>query len=215
MNTKIRLLLVDDHKMFLEGLALLLRDENNIEIVGSAENGYQALNLLATCNVDIVVTDISMPEMDGVDLSNRIQRDYPAVNTLVLSTHNEPEIINKLINSNVNGYLLKNAEKDELLQAINIISEGKNYFSEVIKKTHIDYQFSRSKPVDIIEQFSRRELQVLKFIADEYTTKEIADELNISQHTVETHRRNMLSKLGVRNTAGLIKFTIQNRLLED
>jgi DNA-binding NarL/FixJ family response regulator len=215
MNTKIRLLIVDDHKMFLEGLISLLKDVENIEITGTALNGKQALEILKTHNVDVVVTDVSMPEMDGIELSEEIRKNFPAVSTLVLSSHSDPAIISKLINSQVNGYLLKNAEKEELKRAIYSISEGNNYFSETIRQIHINHQFSRPQATNIVEQLSKREYQVLKLIADEFTTNEIADELNLSQHTIETHRRNMLSKLGVRNTAGLIKFTMQNKLLDE
>lgn len=215
MIDKIRLLIVDDHKMFLEGLVSMLQDEELIEIVTTAINGEDALKKLNEHSVDLVISDISMPVVDGIQLSKAIRKKFPKISILILSMLNEPEVISNLINSGVHGYLLKNAEKEELLRAIHVISHGDNYFSHDIKDIYIQNQFSRPKRSNIIETLSKRECDVLYLIAEEHTTKEIADKLNLSQHTIETHRRNMLSKLGVRNTAGLVKYAIQNNILSD
>ncbi len=214
MAEKIKILIVDDHLMFLEGLKSLLHDEKTIEIIGVASNGQEALDLLAQHNVNIVITDISMPEIDGFELISTIKKKYPHVSTLVLSMHSESRIISKLIKQNVNGYLLKNAEKEELLKAISLLANGENYFSEEVKKIFVESSFSRNKKSDFVPELSRREKEVLKLIVEEFTAKEIAEELFISQHTVESHRKNIFSKLNVKNVAGLVKYAIENDLLE-
>lgn len=213
MADKTKILIVDDHLMFLEGLLSLLKNEKHLEIVGVASNGVEALEILEQHTADIVITDISMPQMDGFELIATLQKKHPKVSTLVLSMHIESRIITKLIKQNVNGYLLKNAEKDELLKAINLIVRGENYFSDEVKKIYTDSSFSRNKQKNYVPELSRREKEVLKLITEEYTAKEIAEELFISQHTVESHRKNIFSKLNVKNVAGLVKYAIENDLL--
>lgn len=214
MNEKIKILIVDDHLMFLEGLRSLLLTENQIEIIGVASNGNEALHILENQDADVLITDISMPELDGFELIASLNKKYPNVSTLVLSMHTEARIISKLIKLNVNGYLLKNAEKDELLKAISSLYDGDNYFSDEVKKIYSESSFSRNKGSNYVPELSRREKEVLKLIYEENTTKEIAEKLFISQYTVESHRKNIFSKLNVKNVAGLIKYAIENDLLE-
>ncbi|MCF6360715.1 MAG: response regulator transcription factor [Cyclobacteriaceae bacterium] len=209
-NTK-KIFLVDDHQMFLDGLESLLNDVKTITIVGKASNGKEALELIDK-SVDVVLMDISMPEIDGIEFNRLIKLKYPDINTIAISMHNDAKILDKLIRGNINGYLLKNAEKNELLEAINTVSDGDNYFSEEVKRTYQDSLFKRENTQDQAPQLSKRELEVLGEIINELTTKEIAEKLFISQHTVESHRKNMLSKLGARNTAGLVKYALENRL---
>ncbi len=213
MNEKIKILIVDDHLMFLEGLLSLLQNENQIEIIGVASNGNEALLLLEKYDADVLITDISMPELDGFELIANLNKKYPNISTLILSMHSEPRVISKLIKLNVNGYLLKNAEKEELLKAINSLFAGENYFSEEVKKIYTESSFSRNKKYNYVPELSRREKEVLKLIYEENTTKEIAEKLFISQYTVESHRKNIFSKLNVKNVAGLIKYAIENDLL--
>lgn len=209
---RIKVLLVDDHLMFLEGLQSLFSNETNIEVVGAASNANMALDIVHEKQPDIVITDLSMPDIDGGSLVASLQEKYPSIYTLVLSMHSEAHIISKLIKQNVNGYLLKNAEKEELLTAVMTIANGENYFSKEISDI---YNESINKGNNaLIPELSKREREVLKLIGDEYTTKEIADLLFISQNTVESHRKNMFSKLNVKNVAGLIKMAIKNNLLE-
>ncbi len=211
-NTKV--LIVDDHLMFLEGLKSLLQNEPTIEIVAVATSGKMALDVLEKSEVDIVISDISMPDIDGFELVGTIQKKYPTISTLMLSMHSESSIITKVIKQNVNGYLLKNAEKTELLKAIRLIAEGENYFSEEVKRIYTESSFNRKKQSSNTIELSRREKEVLKLIINEYTAKEIADELIISQHTVESHRKNIFSKLGVKNVAGVVKYAYENGLMD-
>lgn len=210
---KIKVLLVDDHLMFLEGLQSLFFNEKSIEVVGAASSAAQALKILLNNKADVVITDLSMPVADGSSLVSSIQKLYPEIYTLVLSMHSEPLIISKLIKQEVNGYLLKNAEKEELLAAVNTIVGGENYFSKEVKDIYIENSFKRNSNTIKLPELSGREKEVLKLIVDEFTTKEIAEKLFISQHTVESHRKNIFSKLNVKNVAGMVKFAIENNLL--
>lgn len=213
MIKNIKILIVDDHQMFLEGIHSLLSNEDDIEIVDIVSNGYKALEILQEEKVDVVITDLSMPEINGFDLIKKIQKSHPDISTLVLSMHSEPMTISKLIKQNVNGYLLKNAEKNELLKAIRMLAKGENYFSEEIKQKYLESSFNRKSSNEYVPELSRREKDVLKLILEEYTTKEIAEELHISQNTVESHRKNIFSKLNVKNIAGVVKYALENDLL--
>jgi len=209
---KIKVLLVDDHLMFLEGLQSLFANEKDIELVGAASNAKMALDIINNKQIDIVITDLSMPDIDGSSLVATLQDKHPGTYTLVLSMHSEAQIISNLIKQDINGYLLKNAEKDELLIAVKTIVGGENYFSKEVSDIYNDD--SLKSDLSSIPELSKREQEVLKLIGDQLTTKEIADRLFISQNTVESHRKNMFSKLKVKNVVGLIKMAIKNNLLE-
>ena len=210
---KIRVIIADDHHIFVDGLVSLLKECGHIQIVGVALNGIGVLKMLETEEVDLVITDISMAEMDGIELNAMIKKNHSKVNTLILSMHNDPDKIARLIKHNANGYLLKNTGLDELLLAIESIVDNKNYFSEEVKGKYTQSLFSREKEKPENPELSRREIEVLKLIAKEYITQEIAEKLCISQHTVDTHRKNMLSKLSLRNTAGLVRYAFENGLV--
>ncbi len=212
MKKPIRVILVDDHAMFLEGLNALLAATDTIQIAGIALNGSEALTLLKKEKVDIVVTDISMPGLDGISLNAAIKKQFPQVKTLILSTYSDPDMIVKLTSHKANGYLLKNAEKEELLKAIHTIDAGENYFSKEVQEKYLKSVFAPEPEHTNDPVLSKREKEILKYIAAEFTTPEIADKLCISQYTVNTHRKNLISKLGVKNVAGLVKYAFQKGL---
>jgi DNA-binding NarL/FixJ family response regulator len=211
---KINLLIADDHTMFLQGIVSLLEQEPDINIVGKANNGIEALNIITTEAIDLIILDISMPEMDGIALSKILKKEYPGIKILVVSTHSNVNIISRLIRIGVNGYLLKNAEKSELLEAIHSIILGDNYFSEETKEKYLANQFKIEKQVSTLTELSSREKEILILIAHEYNTAEIAEKTFISLNTVNTHRRNLLSKLNAKNTAGLVKYAVENGLVD-
>lgn len=211
---KINLLIADDHTMFLEGIVSLLGQESDINIIGKAYNGIEALDIIKTTSVDLVILDISMPEMDGIELTKILKKKYPEIKILVVSTHSNVNIISRLIRIGVNGYLLKNAEKSELLEAIHSIMEGNNYFSEETEDKYICKQLRIEKQVLNLTELSSREKEILVLIANEYNTAEIAEKTFISLNTVNTHRRNLLSKLNAKNTAGLVKYAVENGLVD-
>ncbi len=208
----VKILLVDDHQIFLDGLKALLQDEPLLEITSAVSNGQAALDYLSRNQIDLVILDISMPLMSGSELNRQIKQKYPHIKTLALTSHGDNKMISELTQSKVNGYLLKDTEKSELLEAIHKVSEGGQYFSEHVKEVVLENFFSPkddpSKP-----ELSNREIEILRLIAEEFTAQEIADKLFISQHTVNTHRKNLLSKLHVKNVAGLVKYAYENNLL--
>ncbi|WP_035651269.1 response regulator transcription factor [Flavobacterium sp. ASV13] len=211
---KINLLIADDHTMFLQGIVSLLEQESEINIVGKAINGIEALEVIKTKNPDLVILDISMPEMDGIELSKILKKDFPEIKILIVSTHSNVKIISRLIRIGVNGYLLKNAEKSELLKAIHSIASGENYFSEETEEKHLANHLKIEKQVSVLTELSSREKEILVLIAHEYNTAEIAEKTFISLNTVNTHRRNLLSKLNAKNTAGLVKYAVENGLVD-
>ncbi|KFF02226.1 response regulator [Flavobacterium reichenbachii] len=213
MNT-INLLIADDHTMFLQGIISLLDKESNIKIVDKAVNGNEALEIIKKGEVDFIILDISMPEMDGIELSKILKKQHPNVKILIVTTHSNVMVISRLIRIGVNGYLLKNAAKEELLKAINIIATGQNYFTEELEEKYISNSSKIEKQVSNLTELSSREKEILVLIANEYNTAEIAEKTFISLNTVNTHRRNLLSKLNAKNTAGLVKYAVENGLVD-
>jgi len=209
---KTKVLIVDDHLMFLQGLAALLQDVDDIFLADTLTSGESALLMLEEQSIDIVIMDISMPGMDGIELNEIIKKKYPEIKTLILSTHSDRKIIDKLIKGDANGYLLKNAERDELLEAVYSLARGENYFSKEIKeKMQSAYSVKNENRTD--QNLSRREIEILKLVADGYSTQEISNLLFISQHTVNSHRKSLLFKLGLKNAAGLAKYALENGIV--
>lgn len=207
---KIKVLIVDDHQMFLQGLAALLQDVDKISLADTLTSGESALLLLEEQSVDVVILDISMPGMGGIELNEIIKKKYPKIKTLILSTHGDHKMIVKLIKGNANGYLLKNAKKTELLEAIYSLARGENYFSNEIKEIYTQSAFSAKNENTADQTLSRRETEILKLVAHGYSTQEISAQLFISLHTVNSHRKNLLAKLGLKNAAGLVKYALEN-----
>lgn len=213
IQKKTKILLVDDHLMFLEGLEALFHDELDMEIVAALPSPTKALNLLNTKMVDIVVLDLSMPEMDGIELNATLKKRFPTIKTLVLSTHNSADKIDQLMKNDVDGYLLKNAEPRILKQAIREIAKGKKCFAEDVKQKYLDSFFSNTRTKKENAHLTTRELEILRLIAMELNTNEIADKLCITTHTVKSHRKSLTAKLNVKNIAGLVRYAIQIGLI--
>ncbi|QSW90293.1 response regulator transcription factor [Flavobacterium endoglycinae] len=211
---RINLLIADDHTMFLQGIISLLEQEPNITVVDKAVNGIEALEIIKKGVVDFIILDISMPEMDGIELSKILKKQHPDVKILIVSTHSNVMIVSRLIRIGVNGYLLKNAAKEELLKAINTIAQGENYFAEELEEKYLTNSSRIEKQVSNLTELSSREKEILVLIAQEYNTAEIAEKTFISLNTVNTHRRNLLSKLNAKNTAGLVKYAVENGLVD-
>lgn len=214
MTNSYHIIIADDHSMFLDGLTSILADDETINITLTAKTGTQVLKYLRINTdekIDLVITDINMPEMDGVELNAAIKSEFPHIKTLVVSMLEDAKKIKTLTEANVNGYLSKNAEKTELLKAITSILEGENYFSPRIRQVLMEAMFSEKSEPEI--SLSKRETEVLKLIAQEFTTQEIADQLFLSKHTIESYRKNLISKLGVRNLAGLTRYAVEKGML--
>ena len=209
------LIIADDHKMFIDGLLSILTDARELKVVATFKNGAQVLkylNINGTDNLNLLITDLSMPEIGGLELNQNIKENFPTLKTLVVSMHIDAEMIDNLIRNNVDGYVPKNAEKEELLRAIKTIVNGEKYFSPEIKKAYTDAMFTAKTQEEV--HLTNREKEVLKLIAEEFTTQEIADELFLSKHTIESYRKNLISKLNVKNLAGLTKHALKMGLLD-
>jgi DNA-binding NarL/FixJ family response regulator len=203
---KIKVFVVDDHYMVIEGIRSLLQNENDIEWMGHATNAVSCLAFLKQQLPDIILMDVNLPDISGIDLCREVKKLYPSVLVLGLSTFNQQVIIQNMIDNGASGYVLKNATKEELLEAINTIIKGKNYFS-------FEVAIALRKIKENSPLITRREREVLQLIAEGLTNAEISEKLFISIPTVNTHRKSLLEKFEVKNTATLISKAIKNGLL--
>jgi len=212
----IKLLIVDDHLLVIDGIKLMLENEEDITLIGQAINGKQAVDFVSTNEVDVVLLDLNMPVMNGIDACKQIKKDKTNCKIVILSMISEIKMIQNLMKYGANGYILKNSGKDEVINAIKEVHEGKNHFDKKVMDLML-YPNSQKKVKheNLHASLSRRETEILKLIVEEFTTAEIAAKLFIGFGTVESHRRNMMSKLGVRNTAGLVSAAYKFDLLED
>jgi len=210
-----RLLIADDHRVLLDGLSSLLSTEPGFRVMSTAETGKQVIESLEQEKYDVCLLDISMPEMDGIETARWIRSNRPTVKIIILTTHDEEEIITEMIQVGVNGYLLKSSTRQELVTAIQRVMEGKLHFSDQVNETLLKgYATSMEKKASREQvHLTVRELEIVQLLAREYTNEKIARELNISFRTVETHRKNIMQKTKARNLAGLLKFAYSNRML--
>lgn len=206
-KTKLNIIIADDHQIVIDGLKSLLVGHPHIKVVGEAQNGKEALDLIKKNKVDIAVLDISMPEMNGVEATKIIKKEYPQVKILVLTMHDGSEFIHELVEIGANGYILKNRGKEEFVEALETISKGEEYIKGQVLNTLLE---TMRKPKSTVVQFTKREKDVLRLIVADHTTSEISAKLNIANSTVETHRRNLIEKTGVKSSLGLVRYAIEN-----
>jgi len=213
---KIKILVVDDHKIIRDGISSLLHDQPEYSVVAEASNGREALAVLAKTKIDIAIVDINMPEMNGIDCTREINEKFENTRVIALTMHSEEIYLTKMIEAGAVGYILKNLGKKELLSALSAVVEGKHYYSPEITLAVIKELTNprKKKEHDAKIELTAREMEVLELIVREHSNQEIADKLSISMRTVDAHRRNLLEKTGVRNTAGLVKYSINNQLFE-
>ena len=212
-----RILIADDHQLVIDGIKLMLSTEPDLECAGEANDGSRALDMLPELQPDLVILDINMPGLNGIETCRKIRESHPNLRVLILSMLREVSLIKLVLKNGADGYLLKSAGRAEILDAIRKVRDGEKYFSpEVSALVMESLSGARAKASENpFPKLSRREKQVLRMIVDEYTTTEIAEKLFISFGTVETHRRNLLIKLGARNTAGLVRACFEYELLAD
>ncbi len=215
----IKLAITDDQVLFVKGLRLLMNSFDNIEIVIEAHNGQELLDALQNQQPDVILMDLKMPVMDGLEATEKVKASYPDIKIILLTTYNEERLINHMMKVGANGYLLKNEEPEILKAAIESVYEKEFYFSDYVSKALLKGMQQKQtevrpwKGTDQTE-LTKREVEVLQLICQEHTSTEIAEQLYISPRTVENHRKSLLSKTGVRNTAGLIIFAIRNQIVE-
>jgi len=211
---KIKIAIVDDHQIFLDGISSLFKSNKNILVKFTSINASDALSEIAKdTDLNVILSDISMDNMDGIEFCTNVKKSYPHIAILMLSMHEDVNIVKRVLNAGASGYILKNTDQKELISAIEIIALGETYYSESIKNDLIKSMADeKKKKASCEELLTKREIEVVRLIAAEYTTQEIADQLFISPHTVESHRKNTLRKANARNIAGLIKYAIEHKI---
>jgi DNA-binding NarL/FixJ family response regulator len=208
----INVVLVDDHQMLIDGIKALLKKEKNINFVGTANNGNDALKLIEQLKPNLVITDINMPQMSGIELTKIIKKNFPETKVLVLTMFNEKAIISEILASEAEGYILKNTGREELVKAINKIACNGTFFSSEVIETLMKEVKKEAKQDKETAQLTPREIEIIKLIVEEYSTVEIAEKLFISPRTVDTHRKHILEKTQSKTVVGLIKYAFEYHL---
>jgi DNA-binding NarL/FixJ family response regulator len=212
----IRILLADDHLILLQGIRAILENDPELEVVGTASNGLEVLEVLKTKEIDVLLLDLQMPKMDGLETITHVKKAYPEVKILMLTTNDEGSIITTIFKNGATGYLLKNSSQEILIQGIKDAYEGKKVLSPHLTEKMINSLSDKPKSLPgLTPRITQRELDVLKLIAKQYTTQQIADELFVSTNTVATHKRNLFVKMDVTNSVGMIRKAMDWGLLED
>lgn len=213
----INILLVDDHTLIREGLKLILKKNKQFKIIGEASNGVEALEFLEknTAKTHVMLLDITMPELDGFEVAKVVKKKYPDLKVLALTMHNEESYITKMIDVGVHGYVLKDSNLDDLSSAIKTILDDKPYYSSDVSAVMINSLMNKDKQKDnnAIDNLTEREKEIIHLISDGYKSSEIADKLELSTRTIEVHRRNLMKKLEVKNTAELVSYVLKSKLI--
>ena len=205
---KIKILVTDDHPMVLEGMRSILVQIPFVDLVGMAANAFETMELIKAQLPDILVTDINMPEISGIELTAKVKQEFPSVKVIAMSTFNERSYISQMIAQGAMGYLVKSASKEEIEEALLTVHEGRLFMSVDINVSKTDQQHAKKIPL-----LTSREKEVLSLIAEGFTNPQIATKLFLSPHTVDSHRKNLLTKFEVNNTAGLIKVAAVHGLI--
>ena len=206
---EIKISIADDHDLFRSGLVELLKKQQDFNIISNVSNGRALILSLETNVPDVILLDLAMPEMNGFEALEKISKTHPQIRIIIISMHDDGNYIAKCAKYGAFGYLLKNADEEELIEAIHRVNNGKKYYNADISEKMIDKMVS---PDDNLKKLSKKESEILQFLTEGLTTKEIASRLYISTRTVETHRANMLKKLDARNTAELISKAASQKL---
>ncbi len=210
MEKKIRLFIADDHQMFIDGIKSLLHETVWIEIIGEANNGNEVIEQMKTFQPDVLLLDIGMPELNGIETTHFLTENYPTIKIIALTMYDDHHRVSKMLKAGVKGYLLKNTSKNELLEAIEAVNKNEIYLSPQLEK----FALVNNKPEDqsLISKLTKREIEIIKLIVQSSTNKEIADKLFLSELTINTHRKNAMRKLELKNTASLVQFAMENNI---
>ncbi|MBD1385682.1 response regulator transcription factor [Mucilaginibacter rigui] len=202
--------IVDDHQMVIDGLRLIIDTIEGFDIVGESTSALQALDVLATVNTDILLTDVSMPEMSGIELTRLVKKKHPHIKVIALSMFSESQVVAEMIDAGISGYILKNTGKQELIEALNKVASGQNYFGQDIT-LQLMKSFKRNQ--DESSRLTDREIEIIRMIEQDFGNKQIADMLFISERTVETHRKNILRKTNTQTVVGLLKYAYERKII--
>lgn len=210
----INILIADDHQLLIDGIKATLKDIQDFNFLPEAHDGYQVIKALESgLNVDIILMDISMPKMDGLDCTKLVSKKYPNIRIIALSQYGEKRFVKQMIKNGASGYLLKDTAKDILEKAIRTVHSGEKYFCERLSLSLVNQEIKTENTKSLFPKLTDRELDVLNLICREYSSQEIAERLFLSFHTVEGHRAHLLAKAGAKNTAGLVRWAVENDLL--
>jgi len=207
---KIRVFIVDDHQLVIDGITSLLLNETEFEITGTCSNPMDAIPMLDKKQADIVLTDVQMPELSGIELTRLLRKKHPNIYILALSMFGDIAVIRQMIDSGISGYVLKNTGKHELIEALKKIAKGENYFSPDITRELMKAVRSKDVPS---AHLTNREIEIIRLIEKELGNKQIADTLCISERTVETHRKNIFRKTDTQSVIGLLKFAYEHKII--
>lgn len=203
--------IVDDHPVVVEGLRSVIEKQKGRQVTGTARNGAEAIRLLGITKADVLLLDINLPDMSGIDLCKKVMKKFPEIRILGISTFSERSYISRMIENGAMGYLIKSAPADEIAHAIDTVMQGRLYMS--LKMEHL-LEPSRLKSAHHLPHLTKREKEVLQYIAEGLTNQEIAKKIFVSTSTVDSHRKNMITKFQVSNTAALVRLAVENHLLE-
>ncbi len=210
---KIKVYLIDDHKIVIDGLTAVLKLEEDIEIIGSSLSGVGVYDQLIDNKIDVVIMDINMPEVDGIQLLKEFQQKGRPCEIVVLSTHEDIKMIKEVLKLGAKSYLTKSNAGEKITEAVRKVYNGKKFFSEDVKDKMLVSFTNNEIERENKKSITKRELEILELVVKEYTTKEIGEKLFISNNTVDTHRKNIMRKLEVKNTVGLVKYAIKHELV--
>ena len=217
--SKIKVILIDDHQIVRDGIKALLSGNSNIEIIGEAKDAYALFEILKTQIPDVVLLDISLPSMSGIEVSKILSSDFPQIKILMLSMYTSEDFIFNALKSGIHGYLPKNTTQKELLEAIDSVNNGKEYFSKCISDTILrsyvnSAKHGNSKSNDKLGGLTSREREILQQVVEGNNNSSISEQLNNSIRTVETHKTNIMRKLDLNSTVDLVKFALRNNLID-
>ncbi len=211
----IKVAITDDHLLVMQGIESMLQNESSIQIVGKYPSAEKTFEALSVAQPDVLLLDINLPDVNGIDLCKQLLTLYPNLKIIALSSHEDSNFVKRILKNGASGYLLKNTSKEELIEAFETVLSDGQYLQASIQKKLLSQSLGTQKRNTLKPKLTRREKEVLAAICEEMTTQEIANELFISPKTVETHRMNLISKLGARNSVGLAKIAIELELLKE
>ncbi|MCY1531043.1 Response regulator protein VraR [compost metagenome] len=203
------LFIVDDHQLVIDGLKSLLNNEDRYVIVGSSNQPAEVMAMLDKVGVDVLLTDINMPGMSGVELTRTVKKRFPKIKILALSMFGERQVVKEMIDAGISGYILKNTGKQELLDALGKLAAGHNFFGEEVTRELMKSLRNEEESAPL----TNREIEIIRLIEKEYSNKKIAGLLFISERTVETHRKNIFRKTGTQSIVGLLKYAYEHRII--
>lgn len=213
----ITILVADDHAILRQGLRALLEDQNDFRVVGEASNGREAVQMVKETRPNVLIVDIMMPEMNGLEVARQVSKEVPDTRTIILSMHAKESYIQEAIKNGAAAYVLKESQTSELIQAVREVMKGKHFLSAPLGEWAIDAYFARAKQfaADDFDLLTRREREVFQMVAEGLSTQEIADKLNLSARTVDVHRARIMQKLRLRNQTDLIRLAIQKGIIPE